>query len=178
MVPILRRRLRANLAEFGQCLPETAMALQAALPNSSATFCRGRWAMPTVGASDAVRRPDPIGQTLFVLREMKSTIESGEPIALCGIGDGYLAGALITFDISVTVIEPDVANVLAACCLHDFTGSDGAIRQFDWFVGEDWMEQIRRAEMTAPKMCVRQHPDAAAIESNLQNLTREPLTCA
>jgi hypothetical protein len=184
--PHLRRRLRANLDEMAICRPHVAQELTNALPQASATLVRGRWGMRTLAfaADRAFRIPDPMTETLDVLREINPALQRAEPVALCGIGAGYVLDALTAWQSPVLVIEPDPRAVLASLLLHDFSGPRGPIRaqRFHWAVGENWLEQLRQyiAKHSAwqiPKIFIRQNPQSAGIELALLNLAQENLAC-
>ena len=125
---------------------------------------------------------DPVASTLQKLSEIKSTWMGGSPLALFGIGDGYVLSALASCSAPLTlgreqvvfIIEPDPAMVLAAMAIHDFSRADGAICQprFRWFVGGDWQEQFEREVLNDfflpfPRAAVNQSAAAGEIEAVL-----------
>jgi len=170
----LSTRLRANLAAMAAYRPKISALLQSVLPNCSVTFSHGRWGMPTAGSipENNSRMPDPMWQTLYLLRDIKPALRKREMIGLCGIGDGYLLSALCEFESGVIVVEPEAQNILAAFCLHDFAI---AIREprFNWVIGENWKTDLTRAD-TIPAAFVRQHPTlSASIESAMQSIKQE-----
>jgi len=111
----------------------------------------GQW---TIGAASdgrwvpLSRGGDPVLAAVQTLGEIRSAWQSGSPLALCGLGDGYVLSALAHHSPvlplgrhqAVFVIEPDPQLLLAVLLLHDLSGPSGPIQQgrFGWFVGPDW----------------------------------------
>ena len=96
----------------------------------------------------------PLDGLRQVMESVKQPYSTGEAMALLGMGDGYFLKhiaknpppLLMDGQQVVYVIEPDAQGVLACLMMHDYAGADGPIEQkrFQWFVGEDWAEALRR----------------------------------
>ena len=151
-----RLRLARNLAAFARFRPEIYPVLVEALPSSEDGFeiVHGKLRRWTIAGSEYLCRDgDPVSTTMQSLTEMKSVWKSGRPLALCGLGDGYLLAAVAGFspalllgrEQAVYLIEPRPDLLLTILLLHDFSGPDGPIQQprFHWCVGKNWPDQFR-----------------------------------
>jgi hypothetical protein len=157
-----RRRLAHNLADMAEHRPNVYRVLMLAMADAPNRYAivrgkGGRWtiaAAADAGGQSLSRGGDPVLATVQTLAEIKSTLQRGSPMSVCGIGDGYVLSALAGFSPKlplgreqiVFVIEPDPQLVLTALLLHDFSGPDGAIRQqrFRWFVGQSWAKDFEQ----------------------------------
>jgi hypothetical protein len=106
-------------------------------------------------------------------------------LALCGIGDGYLAGhlahnpprMLLGEEQPVVIIEPDLHLIRAVLSLHDYSHPEGPIAQprFRWYAGEDWATQLEadyRADrmLPLPTLTIGQSVLAGELEKQLQTI--------
>lgn len=102
----------------------------------------------------------PVASLTSTFAQIKAPYQAGKPMAILGIGDGYLLKSCslhppkMLFDAQqpVYLFEPDGQNVLACLTLHDYTGENGPIEhgRFQWFVGPDYMEQARACLIGEP----------------------------
>jgi hypothetical protein len=186
-----RLRLARNLAELAEHRPNIYRILMEALPDAQNRYAivrgkGGRWTLAATaetGRQTLSRGGDPVLATVQTLAEIKSTLQKGTPMSICGIGDGYVLSALAGFSPKlplgrqqvVFIIEPDARLALTALLLHDFAGPNGAIRQgrFRWFIGQNWakdFEQELQSDLFLqfPENHVCQSSDYAAIEAIFQ----------
>lgn len=85
------------------------------------------------------------------------TRTASQPLAMAGIGDGYLLNALARYPVKVLldmaqtihVFEPDIDLVRTCFMLHDYTGELGPLRQqrVRWYVGPEWEAQYADATL-------------------------------
>lgn len=128
---------------------------------------------------------DPLGASRSAMAQLRPVLAQGQPIGLCGVGDGYLLGELahdrtplfLTMQQPVFVIEPDARVLFHCLTIHDFTGPDGPIEQarFVWFVGPSWSEQLEQAVLGdrmlgCPLVNVTLGLDGPAVQAKLRSL--------
>jgi hypothetical protein len=157
----IRRRFSANLADLGEYRGEICRCLLEPDLSQTAAIVRGKAARLTLAAIDVTsgkigaclsRGGDPVSSTMQILTDLKTALKENKPLALCGIGDGYVLAALAKLPESrgggqaVYIIEPDAGLMRAAMMLHDYSGHAGPIQQarFRWFAGRNWVEQLKR----------------------------------
>src|SRR6476646_139537 len=100
---------------------------------------------------------DPLGALSEAKAKLRPALENDQPIALLGIGDGYLLHHLahnppklyMDQEHLLFVLEPDAQIALQCMMIHDFSGPEGPIEQarFQWFIGSDWEQAFRHAVM-------------------------------
>ena len=104
---------------------------------------------------------DPIAQLKRLAPQLKEQNARGGGLALAGLGDGYLLQYLAQQPDSplgeqraVFVIEPDYPGLFAALHVIDHTAAAGAIAQprFQWLVGPDWADALRRRFIDQPTL--------------------------
>lgn len=98
--------------------------------------------------------PDPVGAAVGTFNKLKPTIDRGETLGVCGVGDGYLIQLLaqhpprLFMDMQhvIFLVEPDAQVLFHSLMIHDFSGPHGPIEQarFLWFVGAEWREELTR----------------------------------
>lgn len=191
----LRRRLAENLATLQRHRPDVYDALINCRLDNHYTIAPAKSGKPTIFFRDGAGGSlclspglDPMAAVEKARSALRLEQESGQPIALCGFGDGYLLDSLARHSPelllgrqqAVFVIEPDPRLVMTALMLHDYSGAQGPIEQarFQWFVGPDWDKQMRRvlAEdlyLPFPESNVRQTASANEIEAKLADILRE-----
>ncbi len=172
--------------------PEIYRELINCTADRSITILRGKGGLLTLAAPDPSgqsvslsRGNDPIFSTVEILSEIKTAWTAGQPIALRGLGDGYVLSALAASppalllgrQQAVFVIESDARLVMAALMLHDYSGPQGPIRQhrFRWFIGPDWGAQFEKEFFSDPFLPfplaqVGQGPNSNAIEPILRQI--------
>ena len=190
----LRHRLSANLAALRQHRPAvydviTVLPAQqqyeiAPTPSGRPTIhCR----RPDGTVASLSGGPDPLALAAATVRKIYEQTKAGEAVALCGLGDGYLALILahnppalfMDQQQPVYLIEPEPQILLQCLMIHDYTGAAGPIEgaRFQWHIGPAWDEALARrlAEETylaAPSVTVGQGLDAAAIQERLRGTSR------
>jgi hypothetical protein len=102
----------------------------------------------------------PVAALSSTFASIKQLYQLGQPMALLGIGDGYVIKSCalhppkLDFGSQqpVYLFEPDEQAVLAALMIHDYSGPEGPIEQprFAWCVGPDWMAQARELLVDEP----------------------------
>ena len=186
----LKRRLSLNLAALKAHRP----SLYTLLVNqpADARFSVGATASgkPTVQYTSPEGKlaslspdADPLAAAAVSLPKVYSATKTGEVVALCGLGDGYLAQLLaqrppkLFMDKAqpVYLIEPEPQVVLHCLMIHDFTGPAGPIKaqRFHWFVGPNWGETLDAVllddrMLPCPLLMVGQGPDAPATQDRLR----------
>lgn len=121
----------------------------------------------------------------------RGSVESGRPLAVCGVGDGHFLGWLarnphpvfMDQEQPVHVIEPDPGAVVGALMLQEFSGGDSPFEldRFRWHVGPDWRDQIRLALasdpfLPPPEGCVAQslrQDTVVDVRDGLQTIQQE-----
>jgi len=99
---------------------------------------------------------DPLGVVRQVTAQLLQNRAAGKPLALCGLGDGYVLAALTpecwgpghAFGQTppIFVLEPQPSILLHNLMIHDWSDAAGPIassRCF-WCVGVDWYESLYR----------------------------------
>jgi hypothetical protein len=163
--------LHLNVCRNLACLREHRPRLYATLVGSTTVsrYSIGSSASghPTIlyhADGGALRSLSPGNQPLAGLSatfaSIKQLYQLGQPMALLGIGDGYLIKSCALhppqFNFSsqqpVYLFEPDEQAVLAALMIHDYSGPAGPIEQerFAWCVGPDWLDQARELLVDEP----------------------------
>jgi hypothetical protein len=156
-----------NLASLREHRPRLYATLVGSAKASRYTIGPSASGQPTIfykPGSGAARSLSPGNQPLAALSStfasMKQLYQLGQPMALLGIGDGYLIKSCglhppkLDFGSQqpVYLFEPDEQAVLAALMIHDYSGPEGPIEQphFAWCVGPDWLEQARELLVDEP----------------------------
>lgn len=131
--------------------------------------------------------PDPLVATATALRTLYQRTPSGEAIAMCGVGDGYLLQLLaqrppalfMDKQQPVLLVEPQPQVLLQCLMIHDFTGAAGPIEQprFQWFVGRQWAELLQSFLLAdtyfpCPTVTVGQGFDTQRIQSTLGSIVQ------
>lgn len=181
----LKRFLSRNLASLEQHREPIYRAMMS-LPTSDRC---GIIASPSGRPTLAVRKPDgarvclsaasdPVASSQDTFNRLKPTIEQGQTLGICGIGDGYLIQLLaqnpprLFMDMQhvIFLVEPDCQVLFHALMIHDFSGPNGPIEQarFLWFVGDDWRDELTRTLnadlfLPNPSIVVSMGIDAASI---------------
>jgi hypothetical protein len=103
---------------------------------------------------------DPLAGMAAAMRSVRPYLDKGQPLALTGVGDGYLLNALardatpLFLDMRqpVFVLEPEPQVLLHCLMIHDCTGPQGPIEQerFFWFVGPGWERELEAAVAADP----------------------------
>jgi hypothetical protein len=190
-----KRRLAANLAALQQYRPavyDVLVALPAQQEFFVAATTSGR---PTIhyrridGSLISLSGgPDPLASAAVTLPMVYERTPSGEAVALCGVGDGYLAQLLaqrppILFmdkEQPVYLIEPEPQILLQCLMIHDYTGAAGPVEstRFRWFVGPDWDAALEREllddrYLPVPSVTVGQGYDTPRIQERLRVITQK-----
>jgi hypothetical protein len=165
----LKRRLCGNLTALQAHRPglyQQLIALPASDAFSVGASPSGR---PTVLARRAdgsvvslAAGTDPHAAAAKLLEQLRAATPGGEPIGLCGLGDGYVLQALaqhppklfMDMEQGVFVLEPEPQVLLHALMIHDFAGPAGPIvaERFRWFVGPHWAAQLAAASVEQPSI--------------------------
>lgn len=132
------------------------------------------------------------GQALSALwAVLEKQCDQQRTLALCGIGDGYIAAKLsdraldhpLGLQQVIHLIEPHVEVLWHAFMIHDFTHEDGLIAspRFHWWIGPDWQrefEQTMRDQLTIPppEVPVRNSIDQDVIDAALRASIDELVT--
>ena len=189
---VMQQRLCLNLAVLQAHRPAVYRAIIDAPPGQPFEIVEGRAADATIAhVSETGRRTllspegDPRAQMGQALDQLRETLERGDAIALCGLGDGYLLNhlsrhppdLLMTMAQTVWLFEPDARLVLAALMLHDYAGSDGPIEQarIQWFVGPQYVQAFEQAliddpMLPTPLMNVQHSIDSVSIDAAIQEV--------
>ena len=161
------RRLAGNLAAMQVHRPELyARLINAPSANRYRIIAsvRGQPTLALVSPSGAMTAlsagNDPLAGLAHAKKAMAESINRGEALGLCGLGDGYLLYVLsheppalfLGAQQAIHVIEPEGEVLLACLMIHDYTGSLGPIEQqrVRWYVGEDWEQQFDGATRADP----------------------------
>jgi len=131
---------------------------------------------------------DPRGAVRQAAVEIEQRAGVSSPVALCGIGDGYVLDHLnhhgpqleFTAELVVYIFEPDPALLRAVFMLHDYTGDGGPIAhpRFIWCTGPDWLRTYRMlldkdVFIALPCGFVRQGAQGRAIETALHQVEQD-----
>jgi hypothetical protein len=193
---LCRLRLARNLAAMESHRPDVYVVLMAAPIDDRYTIIAAKSGRPTIAARDSANGastcltagPDPIAATAKALASIRKELTVGSPVALCGLGDGYLLDALATHppelllgrQQAVFIFEPDAGLAMTALLIHDFARPDGPIAQprFQWFIGPQWIDAFSRTMrdgvyLPFPEANLRQGLDAASIETGLATVLKE-----
>jgi hypothetical protein len=180
----MRRRLSQNLAELQEYRPEIYALVTSSSPSRRYQITRAKHEKLSIAAEDAGQLTplspgnDPAANIAQWLAATKSQIESGLPIALCGLSDGWVLAALAQVAShptqSILIIQPDLSLMAPVLAIHDYSGRRGPIRdeRFHWFVGADWAANFHRAVITErsipfPEINICQDDTAPDIEAVL-----------
>ena len=193
----LQLNLARNFAAFQQHRPAVYEVMVAAKNDPRFQLAVSATGLPTIFFSERAGKAtslsienNPLKGVAAMFARLRADIDRGTPLALCGLGDGYLLGALaqkppklfLTMQHTIHVIEPQPQVLLLCMMIHDYTGENGPIRQerFRWFVGESWATDAR-AELTGemltplPMVNISQGVNAADISIELTKI-REQMT--
>ena len=163
----LKLFLCKNLSSMQQSRPDLYARLDPSFDLTRYRFTGSRDGKPMIVDVSDPRRPfvltpdeDPARAIQHAVTQLDRAMRAGMPLGLVGIGDGYLLNYLahqpptLFMDQQqvVYVMEPDPQLLLACMMIHDFSGPNGPIEQprFQWYVGENWLEQYRRAHLDDP----------------------------
>lgn len=140
--------------------------------------------------------PDPHQAAKQLCQRLEPAFQSGSPLALLGMGDGYAFNALVRQSPrlflgrrqAIYLLEPDPRLVFACLLLHDMTGRDGPIESQNvlWYIGQSWAEQFRVDLLTSrtlpfPQVSVKlgrfPQPIEQVLKSTLTELTTTDTRC-
>ncbi len=190
----MKRFFSRNLASLAQHRPELYRLMISLPTDGNYRIGPAKTGRPTVivrtKGCDMALSPgnDPIGSLQQAIAQLRPALESGQPIALCGIGDGYLLYQLahnppklyMDQELPVFVLEPDAQVALQCMMIHDFSGPRGPIEQarFQWFVGAEWEQALRHAVLfdsmlSCPSITVGQGLQTQAIQQSLVAIAKE-----
>jgi hypothetical protein len=187
----LKRYLCRNMACLERHRPEVHAQLSGLpLQQSHVTICPSATDRPTIGcrAADGAMvgfsaGNDPLAAMKSAMHQLRPTIDQGTPLAVCGMGDGYLVHALAADETErfqgmqqpVFVLEPDPHVALHCLMIHDYTGPHGPIEQerFRWFVGPAWADELEWRGAADPFMGLPSYVVGLGLESGAM---RERLT--
>lgn len=187
----MRRRLAANLAAIHECRPRLydilLQANQVDSPYRVASAQGGAATLVRVGESGKAHSlspgNDPVAAVQRIRQQLDAFVNTGQPVGLAGLGDGYLLlelarsapKLLLDQQHPVFLFEPEAALVFAALMIHDYSDADGPIAQprFRWFVGPDWGDHFAKALdddpfMLGPVGMVGLGEQAAAIQKRAE----------
>lgn len=131
---------------------------------------------------------DPHAAVETIIRAIAADCQSGKPLALASIGDGYLLSHLsanapsliLGREQAVILCEPDPSLVLACLMIHDYTGSAGPIEQtrIRWYIGADWAITARQDFLSDlmllhPAVTLRIGLDSKRIDEQLKAILLE-----
>jgi hypothetical protein len=156
-----------NLASLREHRPRLYATLVSSAPGSRYTIGSSAAGHPTLfyrpdsGAPRSLSPGnDPIAALSATFASIKQLYQLGQPMALLGIGDGYLIKSCalhppkLDFGSQqpVYLFEPDEQALLAALMIHDYSGPQGPIEQprFAWCIGPDWLVQARELLIDEP----------------------------
>lgn len=140
--------------------------------------------------------PDPQQAVHQLCQRLASSFQSGTPLALLGIGDGYALNEIVRQSPTlflgrrqaIYLFEPDPRLVFACLLLHDMTGPQGPIESQNvlWYIGKGWAERFRVDLLTSrtlpfPQVSVklghRPEPIEQVLRSALTELTTIDARC-
>lgn len=194
---LMKRRLAANLGALQQHRPSVYEAL-VALPVQSifavAGTPSGRQTVTHRRPDDTVISlsggPDPLAAARVASSRLYEQTLAGEPVALRGVGDGYLVRVLadnpptlfLDKQQPVFLIEPEPQILLQCLMIHDYTGAAGPIEQprFRWFVGNEWYVSLEQALLNdlflpVPSISIGQGLDAPQFPERLNGIVERLL---
>jgi hypothetical protein len=156
----MKRNLCRNLAAMQEHRPGIYEQLMSSGVDNRYSVVASATGHPTVlcrkGDKQVGLSPNhrPLEGLAGVIGSLRAPYAAGEAMALLGVGDGYFLNhaaknpptLLLGGQQALYVLEPDVHGLLACLMIHDLSGENGPIEQkrFQWFVGEDWAESLRR----------------------------------
>ncbi len=186
----LQYNISRNLVALQQYRPAVYAAVMAAPNDPRMSIVASATGLPTIHFTD---RPghatsysvndNPQQGASAMFARLKTEIAGGIPIALCGMGDGYLINTLalkppalfLTMQHPVHIIEPKAQVVMLNLMVHDYTADNGPIQQprFRWFVGPDWQQAYESEVLDElltplPETMINQGTDAPRISAGLQ----------
>lgn len=155
----LQLNLTRNFAAMQQHRPAVYDALIAAKADPRFQIAASETGLPTILFTNHAGQTtslspgnNPLQGVGAMFSRLKNDLAQGVPLALCGVGDGYLINALaqkppklhLTMQHTVHIIEPMPQVLLLCMMMHDYTGDAGPIAQprFRWHVGDTWQQQI------------------------------------
>jgi len=191
----LSRNYARNLAAMAEHRPGTLERIEATPADETAyqlaEAAGGRYTINQRLADGRVfclsRDDDPLTSMRQSLAAVHEASETGQSVALYGLGDGYLLKALATappdlpFNARQTVyiIEPDARLLHVALMIHDYAGATGPIadRRFVWLIGDDWVDQLLTAMrdepyLAPPAISAKQTPDCGPIDAGLAQVAQ------
>jgi hypothetical protein len=164
----LKRCLCRNMAALERDRPEVCGLLSTPpLQQSHVTICPSATGRPTIAcrAADGAMvglspGNDPLAAVHSTMHQLRPAIDQGTPLAVSGMGDGYLVNALAAdetprfmgMEQPVFVLEPDPHVALHCLMIHNYTGPRGPIEQerFRWFIGPNWAAELERLAADDP----------------------------
>ena len=163
----MHRRVTANFAALQKHHPAAFTAVLAGRGEDLYSVVSSASGLPTLTYRradnvDVCLSPaaDPAAAALSIVQQLAANDHDQQGIAVCGMGDGYLAGAMaqhppkLMFGRTppIYIIEPDAKAMLACLMIHDYSGANGPIEQerFRWFVGHGWEAQLRQTLQDDP----------------------------
>ncbi len=186
----LQYNLARNLIALQEYRPAVYAAVMVAPNDVRYQIAASSTGLPTIHFSD---RPghttsfsindNPQQGAMAVFAKLKNEIARGIPIALCGMGDGYLINTLahkpptlfLTMQHPVYIIEPQAQILMLNLMVHDYSAENGPIHQprFRWFVGPGWQQAYETEVLVElltplPAMSINQGMDGARIGAGLQ----------
>ena len=188
----MQRLIAANLAALQQHRPQVYAVLCAAAPSDRFRVGLSRtqrltvfWQVDDARTVCLSPEEDPRTAVSRTLDQLREAFKHGSPILLAGIGDGYLAAAIVDrsprlmFDRQqvIYICEPDPALVMACLMIHDYTAADGPILhpRFRWHIGPDWLISLRNElfedfTWPFPHTSIRQGPSGTAVATEATGL--------
>ena len=188
----MKRRLSSNLAALQKHRPgiyDLLVALPAQHRYELAATPSGR---PTIHCrrqdgtvASLSGGPDPLAAAAAVLERIYRQTVAGDAVAVCGLGDGYLALLLahnpptlfMDKEQPVYLIEPEPQVLLQCLMIHDYAGAAGPIEgaRFRWFLGADWAQSLQAClagdpYLAAPSVTVGQGSDGATVQEGLREV--------
>ncbi len=184
-----------NQAAMQRCRPAVYRALVEAREAGRYSVGVAKTGHPTIFFQPEQGEPqsmspgnEPVAALSTVFAAIKKQYQAGNPMAMLGVGDGYLVKSCamhapkVAFDRqqAVYLFEPDAQAVLACMTIHDYSGEAGPIEQerFQWFIGQGYVEAARECLLgdlfnATPVFEVSQSPKAAAMGAALRRLLEE-----
>jgi hypothetical protein len=191
----LQLNLARNFAAFQEYRPGVYEALIAARNDARFQITASATGLPTIHFAERPGKVtslsidnNPLKGVAAMFAKLRPDIERGTPLALCGLGDGYLLGALaqkppklfMTMQHTVHIVEPLPQVLLLCIMIHDYAGEAGPIRQprFRWYVGEGWLanardEMLGDPHMPLPLVNISQGIEPAPISGELSKIREE-----
>ena len=191
----IKQRLALNLAALEIHRPavyETVVSLPAQQDYSVGGTPSGK---PTINVRRAdgtlvnlSAGPDPLAAAGVAVNSLYKQTPTGEAVAVCGFGDGYVAQVLahnpprlfMDRQQPIFLIEPRPQVLLHCLMIHDYSGPAGPIEQprFEWLVGDGWddrLEQMLRDDvyLPCPMLTLGLGLDAPRIQAGLREILRD-----